>query len=411
MMKRLIIGALVVAVSLSTLSPLQAFAFNGVFDRRYFSGNDITHYNPESETCSVSTSESTGGNNRDYAGREILSKEELTTIATHQPTYEQAAKEAQIPWQMIAVIHLRETRLSLTNPSNGQGIYQDYARINGPYPPGPVDAAEFLRQTRWAAQFLKNKATKPELLASADEGQVKDAFFGYNGRAGVYEAQARSLGFTEAYEGSPYVMNIADAKRDPAQNPNGWGQIKTDGGGLVYPANNDYGAFVVYGALAGAGSCNENGELANKIVEIAEREYELWRTKQLNPGNDYQKYTYGASGDWCAWFVSWVLKEAGSPVNSNPQPFWASVSEFVTLGPSSKGYKVVLNDGSYKPEPGDLAVYGNNDHMNIVIGMQGEDVITIGGNEGAGGNGSFTQSSVKRNVGYGNSAIKYITVK
>ena len=86
---------------------------------------------------------------------------------------------------------------------------------------------------------------------------VKYTFFAYNGIATVYKTQATSLGFSDAQakngEGSPYVMNRADAKRDPTVEPtksnNTWGQIKTDNGSLSYPANTDYGAYVVYCAL------------------------------------------------------------------------------------------------------------------------------------------------------------------
>ena len=75
--------------------------------------------------------------------------------------------------------------------------------------------------------------------------------------ATAYKTQALNLGFTQAQanvgEGSPYVMNRADCARDPTVEPTRsnitWGQIKTDGGSLEYPANNDYGAYIVYCAL------------------------------------------------------------------------------------------------------------------------------------------------------------------
>lgn len=48
-------------------------------------------------------------------------------------------------------------------------------------------------------------------------------------------------------------MNRADWLRDPTLEPTKsnrtWGQIKNDGGSVSYPANNDYGAFVVYCAI------------------------------------------------------------------------------------------------------------------------------------------------------------------
>src|ERR1700741_432733 len=193
-----------------------------------------------SASCSISTAPTTGStagtqSNLDYAGRHILTDAQLAAIKVNQPIYEQAATEADIPWQMIAVIHIRETGLKRANPTNGQGVYQIASKAGGPYPAGPVDEAEFLRQTKFAAQFIKNSAgsnysAHKNLNANSDVETVKDTFFSYNGRASAYEQQAASLGFsatTQGYEGSPYVVNKIDAKRDPDTNPTGWGQIKT----------------------------------------------------------------------------------------------------------------------------------------------------------------------------------------
>lgn len=48
-------------------------------------------------------------------------------------------------------------------------------------------------------------------------------------------------------------MNRADSRRDPTVEPtksnSTWGQIKEDNGPIEYPANNDYGAYVVYSAI------------------------------------------------------------------------------------------------------------------------------------------------------------------
>ena len=52
---------------------------------------------------------------------------------------------------------------------------------------------------------------------------------------------------------TPYVMNRADYMRDPTVEPTKsnrtWGQIKSDGSSITYPANSNYGAFVVYSAI------------------------------------------------------------------------------------------------------------------------------------------------------------------
>jgi len=399
-------------------------------DTKFFIGNNIANYDPDFEKCEgggtpvkAKSDSKSGSSNKDYAGQDILTKAQLDAITANQPVYEEAATAAKIPWQMIAVIHLRETGLAKVNPENGQGIYQNYGATPNQYPAGPVNDEGFLSQSKWAAEFLKGKSDDPALLESGDEATVKDTFFGYNGRAGAYVKQAQSLGYSEdqGYEGSPYVMNKADEKRDPNKNSK-WGQIKKDGGDIEYPANEDYGAFVVYGSLAGlSGACSTNGPLQEKIIQVAEAELAKYQSGEMKTGTDYYKYSYGSAGDWCAWFVSWVLKEAGSPVNSSDPPTWSTVSRFFVLGVPEKGYVTHMNDGSYTPVAGDLAIYGSVTpdgaggydvyHINIVVGMNGNQVITIGGNEGAGENGNFTQSKIVKTEGFGNQAAMYITVK
>jgi hypothetical protein len=239
----------------------------------YYSGNDILFYSAcaTEDTCTL-TSSATGAGNLDYKSRAIFNDKSLGLIEKNKPFYVKAADKAGIPWQMIAVIHYRETALGRTNPANGQGIYQDYARSNGPYPPGEVTDSEFQRQTDWAASFLLSKAgSKKSALRNGDADAVKYTFFSYNGRAGVYIKQAKNLGFDDTQanngEGSPYVMNIADERRDPGVNTTTWGQIKTDGGSLSYPANSDYGAFVMYAALAGGLTSSANCSGGGPVLE------------------------------------------------------------------------------------------------------------------------------------------------
>lgn len=408
---------------------MSVFAQGGAYDYDMFSTNNIVLYNPEDSGCDATTGVATGQPNKDYLGRDILTAAQLAAILSNQSTYEQAAKQASIPWQMLAVVHLRESGLRKENPGNGQGIYQDAAKVNGPYPPGAVTDAEFLRQSVWAANFLKGKSSDVSGLASGTEGAVKDSFFGYNGRAGAYVTQARTLGYTNSYEGSPYVMNQADAKRDPASNPTGWGQIKTDGGPLVYPANTGYGAFVMYASIAGlptsacapaaatgTGTCTTGTDLRTKLVACAQQELALWKAGTMKPGyrkNDpssFSKYSYNVSTDWCAYFISWALKQSGKPLDG-ANDAWPSVGTFLTRS-ATQGFKVHARGDGYKPQPGDFAIYGAHEHINMVVGYSGSTMITIGGNQPShnGTAASYLTNSITQNSGYGSSATYYVQV-
>lgn len=405
--------ALLVGVFSSSFNVLNAHAAN--CDYQFYSDNNFGEwYDPCADQCAAGGSGPaiTTTKNVDYTGQPILNPAQLQMLTANEPIYQKAATASGVPWQVIATLHYRETGLKRVNPTNDQGLFQDVAKVNGPYPAGAVTDDEFLRQATWAGNFIKSKSSDPTLLASGDEAAIKDAFFGYNGRAPAYIKQAQSLGFTNAYDGSPYVMNKADAVRNPDINKTTWGQINADGGAIVYPANSDYGAFVVYASLVGipASTCNSSfsGTLNEKIVQYAQAELALWKAGTLKPGNDYKKYTYDIAGDWCAWFVSYILKEAGHPVNSSAKPYWSYVDQFIKQGPSL-GFIIHPKGDGYKPKPGDLGIYGNADHINIVVGYDSAGrMLTIGGNQGS---IPFTTSKVSQNIGYGSSATTYVEVK
>ncbi len=360
--------------------------------------------------------------NVDYAGRPILDQGQTQLISQNAPIYQQAAQQVGIPWQMLAVAHLRETGLKRANPSNGQGIYQFYDKHGGPYPAGPVSDAEFLRQTILAAQFLKNAASANYanhqfLDASADGNTIKDTFFSYNGRAAAYAQQAASLGFsasTQAYEGSPYVMNKADAQRDPDRNPTKWGQIKVDNGPIEYPANGDYGAFVEYAALAGIPINNcVPGDVRQAIVQLAQQELQSWQGGQLQPGSGALKYIPSKNiEDWCADFVSWVYNQAGVPLSDGDNGNVSSVLQIQSIGQSGANNFSYHDAAGYNPKPGDIAVHIGSgiEHVTLVVAVDGNNITLIGGNQGGrGGPGTSSVSQFEISSPTDYSTVGYVS--
>ena len=342
-------------------------------------------------TCTGSASSSGGvtlGTNTDYAGNQIISDEDMATIEELQPLYEEASSEFGLPWQFLAALHYRETRLNMVNPSNGQGIFQLYSYVINTgitFPAGEVSDEEFVRQAKIALEEVISK--NPELAESPTDDAVKRAFFTYNGTADVYLSQARDLGFSEEEaqrgEGSPYVMNKADAMRDPNVAPLGtWGQIKTDGGGISYPANQDYGAYVVYVALGGG-----NGDLcvpggSNDISQLA---WDLaWHEGEsgfdgLDPKPEYQEAinevglsTYGDRwvhiGASCDAFVATVYRYSGV----DPDFMCCGTGNQISYLQNSDQYELIA-DGSTDTsilEPGDILIL--NGHIKLYIEHDGE---------------------------------------
>lgn len=362
---------------------------------------------------SCSTTTTSGGSNLDYAGRPILNQGNLDSVSRNRSTYEQAAQQVGIPWQTLAALHYRENNLSTSEPSTkpvAVGVYQitynDSNRqkynLDGPnYPAGGqvLTPQQFLNQSIDAANFLKSDGAG--LSSNSDSGTIKDAFAKYNGLPQKYVDQAVALGFpsTQGYEGSPYVMNFADARRDPGVAAAGtW--LQDAGGGNYVPANNQYGAYLVYASLSGAGinggcitaGCTGQTNLPaglspvrQSIVCIAEQELQKWTNGQLQSGSGYKTYSEGRDENWCADFVSWVYNQANHPLGpgGSPTSNWNVSYVPNLLVPPQDGTKFQVHPVSgYTPQPGDLAIHGDH-HVNIVASVSGSQIYVIGGNQGA----------------------------
>lgn len=194
------------------------------------------------------------------AATDTLPADLAQKIKQNQPTYEQAAQATNVPWQLLAAIHYRETGLS----ANGPNLFQIT---------GYAGAGDFLSQATAAGNFLQKIISgnlpnhrQPLTQAGNDPEEIKDTLFSYNGRAQVYADQAASLGFnpqTQPYEGSPYVMNNYDAVHKNMQI------ITHDNGGLD-GVDTRFGAFAIYAALLGysgssVSSCTDSSNLSSSL--------------------------------------------------------------------------------------------------------------------------------------------------
>lgn len=280
-MKRTVLLTLVITGLIVSLWPHYAIAQTR--RHQFYARNNIYVYNPDSvDPCGTSASGDTAiRGNKDYRGEAIFTDSQMQTIQKLQPLYEKGVGSSGVPWQMLAVIHLRESGLTRTNPGNGQGLFQDFHRKRPDlYRPGmQVSDEVFIKQAERAVEIAESKlltgnavtglSKTTQDLKNKDPDTIKLVFMGYNGFASAYRSQAERLGFTSWMDGSPYVMNRADQKRDPTVEPtksnSSWGQIKTDGGGISYPANTDHGAYVMFAALSGLPS-GSGGQCGNSFT-------------------------------------------------------------------------------------------------------------------------------------------------
>ena len=338
------------------------------------------------------------GENTNYKGDQVFSEAELETIKENYPFYKEAADEAGIPWEVLAAIHSMEYGLKRSNPSNGQGIYQLYSYTHDSQgnlieekafrPAGPVSDEEFLRQSKIAAGVIASKARGLDLSLSSG---IKRLFFLYNGAASAYKSQARAMGYTqeeaEIGEGSPYVMNRFDAKRDPTAGAGAptWGQIKTDGGGMTYPANSGFGAYVKYLAIAGSCTSTTGGITEDEAEKGIMARYRAIAQNTAFKGTDgpivyagCKHGTYNNCSAFSAWYINnytdgtKVANYQGSEfvkrlLNHHPDEY--------TDGGKIPAIGAIVSMGPYSGTSSD----GWANHTGVVLGIDVEkDQIIIG---------------------------------
>lgn len=247
--------------------------------------------------------ETTGGScggAANYANlTELVGEEIIQNIQTLEPVYRELEAETGVPWQFSAALHYREVNTQYTNNpvNNNQGVFQLYhlvvTRGELDFPAGraislkdpnevagsPSTKQAFKEQLRYALDLIKGAQSRnyernrrPLSVENAgDDSLIKDYFFSYNGRSAGYKAQAADYGFdpdTEGYEGSPYVMNKADAQRD------GMPTVTRDRGGID-GIDSRPGAFVIYkslsstaGTTVGEGGGDEDPNVSNALPNV-----------------------------------------------------------------------------------------------------------------------------------------------
>ncbi|WP_031331460.1 CHAP domain-containing protein [Rhodococcus erythropolis] len=114
-----------------------------------------------------------------------------------------------------------------------------------------------------------------------------------------------------------------------------------------------------------------------RVLELLQSEHERDR-----PGTFYSD---GIDEEWCADFVSWIMREAGRSL-SNPNSGSWRIPGVYTLQEYYQGIGAYAENGSgYIPSVGDVVIYDSSrwvgQHTNIVVAVDGDSAITVGGNE------------------------------
>ncbi|MFI9509181.1 CHAP domain-containing protein [Nocardia sp. NPDC052566] len=114
-----------------------------------------------------------------------------------------------------------------------------------------------------------------------------------------------------------------------------------------------------------------------RIVAVAKQEFE-------RPGAG-TKYSEGIDEQWCADFVSWVLREAGVPLANPNSGSWRIPGVYTLTEYYQSKDRFSPRDSGYRPRTGDVLLYDQaspfHQHTNIVLTSANGVVTTIGGNE------------------------------
>ncbi len=334
------------------------------------------------------------GNNTNYAGDQVWSDVEMQRIEENRAIYEEAANKYNFPWQLLAVFHSLETSLRRYNPpaqwdaSKSEGVYQLHSwaksgRINMDAKES-ITEEEFREQTFWAAEFIVESYKNYDLN---DPNDLKRVFFGFNGTSQKYIDKALAMGFTqeeaERGEGSAYVMNRYDARRDPTSSemdPNWPGRYVRDYQYDPNSTSDGFGAFVKYEALAGTSYCSGAG---GPIAEVAKQlSWPDQTHSKFDPKPEYvtamkevDAYRKGCNDSGCApegascdQFVGTVMRYS----KADPEfpifgPCWAQKKH---MDDHPEMYmRVDANGDVEKLQPGDIFVTcDNGDHIYVYIG-------------------------------------------
>ena len=116
-----------------------------------------------------------------------------------------------------------------------------------------------------------------------------------------------------------------------------------------------------------------------RIVELLEQQHEA-----QHPGTYYSE---GVREPWCADFVSWIMREAGVPLANPHSGHWRIPGVYTLQEYYEQVDRHEPAGSGYRPAVGDVVLYhnrmglGQREHTNIVVAVDGDSAITVGGNE------------------------------
>ncbi len=154
----------------------------------------------------------------------------------------------------------------------------------------------------------------------------------------------------------------------------------------------------------GTATQNQYSMISQRVVCIAQQQLGIWQSQSGYPWKGpntysetgYLQYSQGRKEEWCADFVSWVFNQAGYPLAPDPNWDIPGVLGVQAIGQENGNFSFT-NAKNFIPQPGDIAIHNANgeQHTNIVVGVSGQKVTMIGGDQSNGaGTGPYPGGSI-----------------
>lgn len=175
--------------------------------------------------------------------------------------------------------------------------------------------------------------------------------------------------------------------------------------------NYDSDGVVARKASGSSSTCNTNSTGSGDIVERANQEYEKWNSSSKSERSELVKNYMEACGlgrtcnEWCAGFVSYILKETGKLENLKGYNCLAFSYKNVEPAEHHK------QGSGYTPQPGDVIVF-NYGHVALVESVSGKTLHYIGGNQtGSNRSGCWARAITKKTISVDSGNIaEFVTI-
>ncbi|NEW40998.1 CHAP domain-containing protein [Nocardia cyriacigeorgica] len=99
------------------------------------------------------------------------------------------------------------------------------------------------------------------------------------------------------------------------------------------------------------------------------------------PGKEYDIYDiYGRDGAWCSSFATWLWEKAG--ITPSAKSFWRGNQKNSVSSVWAQAGQKGLHGKISTAQPGDLIVWGHQNHIGMVVARNGNSVTVVEGNAG-----------------------------